>query len=206
MWPWKSSIAICSGKHSTSTACSHGLDSQRLFKVQEFASFVFTPWTNIPKPAIIVMRIVDEGPDKHPRFMKTVSVAIHNFKIMNFDARFVCTNAPKHSAFNPVERRMALLSRELAGLAHSPTWSLWNSPGWARKSHWYWTWEMQLQTCWWNIGSSLEWHGGWPTSCYRRVYNQSKLNTAEMTTYDEVWFKDHVRTSHAVLLTNCQVW
>ena len=48
--------------------------------------------------------------------MKTISVAIHNFKIMNLDALFVCTNAPKRSAFNRVERRMAPLSRELAGL------------------------------------------------------------------------------------------
>ena len=47
--------------------------------------------------------------------MKTISVAIHNFKIMNFDVLFECTNAPKRSAFNHVER-MALLRRELAGL------------------------------------------------------------------------------------------
>ena len=72
-------IAIRSGKHSISTAYSHGLDFQKLFKVQEFASFVFTPGTNIPKP-------VDGGPDENPRFMKTISVAIHNFIIMNLDA------------------------------------------------------------------------------------------------------------------------
>ena len=75
---------------------------------------MFTPGTNIPKPVIIV--VVDGGPDENPHFMKTISVAIHNFKIMNLDALFVCTNAPKHSAFNRVERRMAPLSRELAGL------------------------------------------------------------------------------------------
>ena len=99
-------IAIRSRKHSTSTAYSHGLDFQKLFKVQEFASFVFTPGTNIPKPVIIV--VVDGGPDENPCFMKTISVAIHNFKIMNLDALFVCTNAPKRSAFNRVERRMVL--------------------------------------------------------------------------------------------------
>ncbi|KAL5502403.1 hypothetical protein EMCRGX_G009173 [Ephydatia muelleri] len=93
---------------------SRGLDFQKLFKVQEFASFVFTPGTNIPKPVIIV--VVDRGTDENPRFMKTISVAIHNFKIMNLDALFVCTNAPKRSAFYRVERRMAPLSRELAGL------------------------------------------------------------------------------------------
>ena len=69
--------------------------------------------TNIPKPVIIV--VVDGGPDENPRFMKTISVAIHNFKMI-LDALFVCTNAPKRSAFNRVERRMAPLSRELAGL------------------------------------------------------------------------------------------
>ncbi|KAL5505648.1 hypothetical protein EMCRGX_G007114 [Ephydatia muelleri] len=67
----------------------------------------------IRSPVIIV--VVDGGPDENPRFMKTISVAIHNFK-MNLDALFVCTNAPKRSAFNRVERRMAPLSRELAGL------------------------------------------------------------------------------------------
>lgn len=58
--------------------------------MQEFASFVFTPGTNIPKPVFIV---VDGGPDENPRFMKTISVAIHNFKIMNFDALFVCSSS-----------------------------------------------------------------------------------------------------------------
>lgn len=43
-------------------------------------------------------------------------MSIHHFCKHNLDALFVVTNAPGRSAFNRVERRMAPLSRELAGL------------------------------------------------------------------------------------------
>ncbi|EFX75970.1 hypothetical protein DAPPUDRAFT_107360 [Daphnia pulex] len=59
---------------------------------------------------------VDGGPDENPRYQKVIETAIHHFKKQNFDAVFVATNAPGRSSFNRVERRMAPLSRELAGL------------------------------------------------------------------------------------------
>ena len=44
------------------------------------------------------------------------SIAIHHFLENELDALILATNAPGHSAFNCVERRMAPLSRELSGL------------------------------------------------------------------------------------------
>lgn len=43
-------------------------------------------------------------------------MAINHWKKYNLDAIYVATNAPGRSAFNRVERRMAPLSRDLAGL------------------------------------------------------------------------------------------
>lgn len=66
------------------------------------------------KPVLIIMS--DGGPDENPRYRKVIAHAIHHFKSFNLDALFLITNAPGRSAYNPVERRMASLSRELAGL------------------------------------------------------------------------------------------
>lgn len=64
----------------------------------------------------VVMIFTDGGPDENPRFKKTIAAAIDHF--INFDLDFlvVVTNAPSRSAFNPVERRMAPLSKRMAGL------------------------------------------------------------------------------------------
>lgn len=43
-------------------------------------------------------------------------MAIHHFLENDLDAFIIATNAPGRSAFNRVERRMAPLSRELAGI------------------------------------------------------------------------------------------
>lgn len=59
---------------------------------------------------------VDRGPDETPRYQKVIGFGIQHFKPQVFDALFLATNAPGRSAYNRVERRMALLSRELAGL------------------------------------------------------------------------------------------
>lgn len=58
----------------------------------------------------------DGRPDENPRYKKVIAHAIQHFKTFNLDALFVITNAPGRSAYNQVERRMAPLSRELAGL------------------------------------------------------------------------------------------
>ena len=66
------------------------------------------------KPVRIIT--CDGGPDENPRYPKTIECAIDQFIEHDLDALFIATNAPGRSAFNRVERRMAPLSRELAGL------------------------------------------------------------------------------------------
>ena len=58
----------------------------------------------------------DGGPDENPRFPKTLDVAVQHFKKHKFDALLISTHAPCLSAYNQVERRMAPLSKALAGL------------------------------------------------------------------------------------------
>lgn len=126
-------IAIRSGKHDSSTAPRHGEDLQRLFQLDEFKDFcklsrdesepnhapvpsssATTDATVEFKPILILL--VDGGPDEGPRYPKTLKYAAINFVKFNFDAMFVATHAPGHSASNPVERRMAPLSRDLCGV------------------------------------------------------------------------------------------
>ncbi|CAF1496897.1 unnamed protein product [Didymodactylos carnosus] len=60
--------------------------------------------------------MVDGGPDENPCFPKTLLSSIDMFKKHNLDALFILTHAPGQSAYNAVERRMAPLSHDLAGL------------------------------------------------------------------------------------------
>lgn len=106
-------IAIRSGKHSSSTANTHAQDFETLLNIDEFQSLVRTEDGSV-KPVVIMT--VDGGPDENPRYRKVIAFAIRHFKMYNLDALFIATNAPGRSAFNRVERRMAPLSRELAGL------------------------------------------------------------------------------------------
>lgn len=70
--------------------------------------------SNTVKPVIITF--VDSGPDENPRYRKDKNFAIEHFKKYNLDALFIATNAPGRSAYNRVERRMAFLSKQLAGV------------------------------------------------------------------------------------------
>ncbi|GBP30809.1 hypothetical protein EVAR_82551_1 [Eumeta japonica] len=70
--------------------------------------------SNTVKPVIIIF--VDGGPDENPRYRKVKNFAIEHFKKYNLDALFIATNAPGRSAYNRVERRMAPLSKRLAGV------------------------------------------------------------------------------------------
>jgi hypothetical protein len=106
-------IAVRSGKHSSSTALSHANDFTRLLNLSEFASIMKTDAGHV-KP--VLMMTVDGGPDENPRYDKVIRVAIHHFLEHDLDALFIATNAPGRSAFNRVERRMAPLSNELAGI------------------------------------------------------------------------------------------
>ena len=107
-------IRIRSGKHDSSTAETHVQDLDQLFSGdnEEFAQH--THFNGYVKP--IVMWTSDGGPDENPRYPRTLAAAIRFFKRHNLDALFIATNAPGLSAFNRVERRMAPLSRALAGV------------------------------------------------------------------------------------------
>lgn len=106
-------VAIRSGKHSSSTSLSHALDFERILKLDIF-NCITRNTMQMVKPVGIF--IVDGGPDENPRYNKVILTAIHHFIKNNLDALFIATNAPGRSAFNRVERRMAPLSKELAGL------------------------------------------------------------------------------------------
>jgi len=62
---------------------------------------------------LFVIITVDGGPDKNPCYPKTLNAAYKTFKDHNLDALFTACNAPSHSAYNAVERRMAPLSPDL---------------------------------------------------------------------------------------------
>lgn len=106
-------IAVRSGKHSSSTAKTHSRDFSRLLNLEEFDDITKSRSGDI-KPMFIML--VDGGPDENPRYPKTICAAINHFRNFNLDAIFIATNAPGRSAFNPVERRMAPLSRQLSGV------------------------------------------------------------------------------------------
>lgn len=106
-------IAVRSGKHSSSSALSHANDFTRLVNLSEFAGITKTNAGHV-KP--VLMMTVDGGPDENPRYDKVIRVAIHHFLEHDLDALIIATNAPGRSSFNRVERRMAPLSHELAGL------------------------------------------------------------------------------------------
>ncbi len=59
-----------------------------------------------------------------------INIATHYLKKNNKDAIFIVTNVPGRSAFNRIERKMASLSKELAGLIlpHDHFW----------RQHLYW--------------------------------------------------------------------
>ncbi|GBN51737.1 hypothetical protein AVEN_166708-1 [Araneus ventricosus] len=115
-------VAIRSGKHTTSTASSHGLDFERLLELPEFDKI--TKFDNAVK--LVVVFVVDGGPDENPRYQKTIQVGVHHFRQNTLGALFIAANAPGRSAFNTVERKMAPLSKELSGLI-LPYKQIWES-------------------------------------------------------------------------------
>ena len=105
-------IAIRSAKHDGSTSFTHGKDVDRLLELDAFKELA--KHNDEVKP--IFLAFVDGGPDENPRFPKTLSVAVDRFRKYNLDVYISMTHAPGMSAYNYVERRMAPLSRELAGV------------------------------------------------------------------------------------------
>ena len=120
-------IAIRSAKHSGSNAYHHLHDLKKIRMIPEFEPLLYC--NGIQKPVFIIT--VDGGPDENPRYEKTIACAEDLFCSSDLDALFLATNAPGRSAFNRIERRMAPLSRELAGviLPHETFGTHLNSKG-----------------------------------------------------------------------------
>jgi hypothetical protein len=66
------------------------------------------------KPLVFIG--VDGGPDESPGNSKSMVAWSHCFKKHDIDGLFVFCNAPGLSAYNKVERRMAPLSKDTAGI------------------------------------------------------------------------------------------
>ena len=66
------------------------------------------------KPIVFIS--VDGGPYETPKNQQVLAVWARQFENHNLDAVFVLTHAPGSSAYNPVERRMAPLSKDTAGI------------------------------------------------------------------------------------------
>lgn len=105
-------VSIRSGKHDTSNAATHAFDFERVIDLPEFEYLI--KHNGVVKPVLI--KNCDGGPDENPRYSKVIRTAIHHFVKYDLDAYYIVTNAPGRSAFNRVERRMAPLSKELAGV------------------------------------------------------------------------------------------
>jgi hypothetical protein len=69
---------------------------------------------NTTKPIWIIL--VDGSTDGNPRYPKPMAECVKLFKANDLDALFMACYAPGQSAFNPTERRMAPLSRDLCGV------------------------------------------------------------------------------------------
>jgi hypothetical protein len=106
-------IAIRSQKHDSSTAETHQRDFDKLIELDEFKTAAKGA-DGFLKPLIFVA--VDSGPDEAPNNQKTMAAWINCFNRHDVDGIFVFSNAPGFSAFNKVERRMAPLSRDTAGI------------------------------------------------------------------------------------------
>ena len=64
----------------------------------------------------ILLTETDGGQDEAPQYPKSLAAAISLFKELDLDALLHGLNASGLSAFNPVERLMASLSHEIAGV------------------------------------------------------------------------------------------
>ena len=178
----------------SSTAFSHGLDFEKLLTLKEFDAITRSGIDQLIKP--ILVATVDGGPDENPRYQKVISVAIHHFLQYNFDAVFIATNAPGRSAFNRVERKMAPLSKDLAGLIlpHDQYGSHLNEKGITIDS------ELE-KTNFKFAGATLAeiWSqltvDNFPTVAEYIDPSKSEIQEQNLMTRDQKWFDVHVRTS-----------
>ena len=65
-------IAICSGKHDSSSVCSHGCDIGHVLELEQFQSVA-----EVGNEAKLIAKIFsDGGPDENPLFPKTLNMSI----------------------------------------------------------------------------------------------------------------------------------
>jgi hypothetical protein len=106
-------VAVRNGKTDSSTAATHAFDLDYVLTTSEpFAEFA--RFENRVKPVLMIF--TDNGPDEAPRSCHVQMQAMITFKKHNLDALYLAANAPKRSAFNWVERRMAPLTAALTGV------------------------------------------------------------------------------------------
>jgi hypothetical protein len=84
-----------------------------LEKLPEFETTMKTTGGQV-KPVVLIL--VDGRLDENLRYAKALGVAIGHFRRYNLDAIFFTCHAPGQSAYNAIERRMAPLSHDIAGL------------------------------------------------------------------------------------------
>ena len=85
----------------------------RVLQLEEFQD----AGTNPNREVISLMFIsADGGPDDTPKNQQTLAVWESQFKNRNLHVTTVFTHAPGSSVYNPVERRIAPLSKNIAGI------------------------------------------------------------------------------------------
>ena len=176
------------------TLDAHGLDFQRLLEIKEFDEITKCGVNMLVKP--IVIFTVDGGPDENPRYRKVIEVGIHNFLEYNLDALFIACNAPGRSAYNRVERRMAPLSKELAGvvLPHDSYGSHLDAQGRTIDK------ELEKKNfgCAGNVLAEI-WSSviidKYPVVAEYIPFENSELNASSLSSKDHTWFSQHVRTT-----------
>jgi hypothetical protein len=62
------------------------------------------------------MSVDTSGPDNNTRYPRTLAAAIDKFKKYNLDALIIVNQAPGQTLFSVVQRRLAPMSQDLAGL------------------------------------------------------------------------------------------
>ncbi|CAG8718989.1 4968_t:CDS:2, partial [Dentiscutata erythropus] len=105
-------IRVYSSKHDSSTAYSHDKDFNELMVEEKLHDY--TKMNGQPKPVMVMLS--DGGPDENPRYKKTIQIMIEHFDKYDLDTIIMACFAPHQSASNPVERRMAPLSHDLASM------------------------------------------------------------------------------------------
>ena len=106
-------MVIRNAKHNHSSAESHIADFNHLLNLNSFKEHAILG-NDVVKPLIFLS--VDSESDESPKNVKTLNAWATIFREHDLDGLFIFTHAPGLSAYNPVERRMAPLSKLTASV------------------------------------------------------------------------------------------